>query len=111
GLTITATAAGTTTLTKDSETNQQFTGVTTQTVVLPDATTLPLGRYFQVENRSTGLVTVQTSGGGALSSVYPGTQKQFLVTSVGTATGSWDVTAINVADVLGILSIGNGGTG
>lgn len=110
GLTITATAAGTTTLTNTSQTNQQFTGVTTQTVVLPNATTLPLGKYYQLQNRSTGIITVQTNGGGALTSIYPGTQKQVLVTNVGSAAGSWDVTAINVTDVAGVLPMINGGT-
>ena len=102
GVTSTATAAGTTTLTKDSQTNQRFTGVTTQTVVLPDATTLPVGRYFQIENRSTGLVTVQTSGGGALTTVLPNMQKQVLVLTIGTAAGTWDVTNLKID--LGSLS-------
>lgn len=110
GITITATAAGTTTLTNTSQTNQQFTGVTTQTVVLPDATTLPIGKYYQLQNRSTGIVTVQTSGGGALTSIYPGTQKQVLVTNVGSAAGTWDVAAVSVTDVVGVLPLINGGT-
>lgn len=115
GVTSTATAGATTTLTKDSQTNQRFTGVTTQTVVLPAATTLPVGRYFQIENRSTGLVTVQTNGGGALTTVLPNMQKQVLVLTIGTAAGTWDVTNIKIdladtANVTGILALINGGT-
>lgn len=110
GLTSTVTAGATTTLTKDSQTNQQFTGSSNQTLVLPNATTLPLYRYFQIENRSTGTITVQTSGGGALTTVLAGTQKQVLVTNIGSAAGAWDVSAINIADVAGVLPIVNGGT-
>lgn len=110
GLTSTVTAAGVTSLSNTSQTNQQFTGATTQTVVLPNATTLPVGRYFQLQNRSTGILSVQTFGGAALTSVYPGTQKQVLVTNVGSAAGTWDVTGINVTDVAGVLPLINGGT-
>lgn len=110
GLTSTVTAAGVTSLSNTSQTNQQFTGATTQTVVLPNATTLPVGRYFQLQNRSTGILSVQTFGGGALTSVYPGTQKQVLVTNVGSAAGTWDVAGINVTDVAGVLPLIRGGT-
>ena len=50
----TATAAGTTTLVVGSAYFQQFTGVTTQTVVMPDATTAVTGQAFSLSNRSTG---------------------------------------------------------
>lgn len=113
--TSTATAAGTTTLTKDSQTNQIFTGATTQTVVLPDSTTLPLSRYFVIQNRSTGLVTVNMNGGTLLTTILPNMQKKVLVTDISTAAGVWDVTNIKIdlssaSNVTGVTGIANGGT-
>lgn len=61
--TITVTAAATTTLTVSSTKEQIFTGTTTQTVVLPVASTLSAGWSVEINNRSTGVVTVNTSGG------------------------------------------------
>ena len=84
-------AAGTTTLTKDSQTKQILTGTTTQTFVLPDATTLPLSRRFLIINKSTGTATIQTSGGGALTIVSSGLQKEFHLRAAGSAAGTWDV--------------------
>lgn len=91
GTTTTATAAGTTTLTPISTMNQQFTGVTTQTAVLPDATRLPVGTTYNVLNRSTGIVTVNANGGGLLAAVSGGSQGQFTLVSNGTSAGTWDV--------------------
>jgi hypothetical protein len=61
GYTTTATAAGTTTLTSASTTYQEFTGTTTQTVVLPDTSTLAVGWTFEFINSSTGSVTIQSA--------------------------------------------------
>lgn len=90
-LVTTATAAGTTTLTVGSAQVQQFTGVTTQTVVLPNATTLAVGQQFWITNRSTGIVTVQTNGGATLQSMQASTQLLATVVTNGTAAGTWDV--------------------
>lgn len=87
----TATAAGTTTLVAADATNQQFTGVTTQTVVLPDATTLSIGRNFRVLNRSSGAVTVNFNGGSLAIVVAAGSGVEFRVISNGTSTGTWDI--------------------
>lgn len=89
--TTTATAAGTTTLTVTSAPLQQFTGVTTQTLVLPNATTLTNGWQYQVFNRSTGIVTVNANGGGLLQSMAAATQATFTLISNGTSAGTWDV--------------------
>jgi len=110
GFTETATAAGTTTLTKDSETNQFFTGATTQTVVLPDATTLPLGRPFVIQNKSTGNITVNANGGALVSTVKPMTQIRVTATSVGSAAGTWNVSSFGGA-VSEIVPVEFGGTG
>ena len=76
-LTSTATSAGTTTLTASSTTWQRFTGITTETVVLPDATTMKVGRTFTIENRSTGVVTVQFNGGTLAALISPSTERDF----------------------------------
>lgn len=83
GYTSTATAAATTTLTNTSSYYQQFTGSTTQTVVLPVTSTLITGWTFHIVNNSTGNLTVNSSGGNAVIVVIPGTTA--MVTCIGTA--------------------------
>lgn len=90
GFTTTATAAGTTTLTVASTYAQQFTGVTTQTVVLPDCTTLVIGQAFIILNRSSGIVTVNANGGGLVQAVAASSQALVTCTNIGTAAGAWD---------------------
>lgn len=91
-LTSTATAAGTTTLTAASSYNQFFTGTTTQTVVLPVVTTLTNGHSFLIENDSTGIVTVNTSGGNTLVTIPWGTFATVICkdTTAGTGVASWE---------------------
>ena len=91
GYTTTATAAGTTTLTSSSTYNQFFTGTTTQTVKLPDVTTLALGWTFHISNNSTGTLTVVSSGSNTISTVLPGTSLQLVcILTTGTTAASWD---------------------
>lgn len=87
----TATGGTTTTLTVSSPPLQQFTGSTTQTVVLPSATTLVNGWQYMVFNRSTGVVTVNANGGGLLQTMAANTQATFTLASNGTSAGTWDV--------------------
>lgn len=61
GMTTTATAAGTTTMTIASAKQQVWTGSTTQTVRLP-TTSVVAGGEYSITNTSTGLVVVQSSG-------------------------------------------------
>lgn len=91
GYTTTATAAGTTTLTVASTTIQLFSGATTQTVVLPDATTLALGHRFYIENDSTGTLTINANGGGLIRTLTTLNDVQLTCTNIGTAAGTWDV--------------------
>lgn len=100
GIATTATAAGTTTLTVASAQFQQFTGATTQTVVLPDATTLVTGQSYIIGNRSSGVVTVNMNGGSLLTTVSAGGQATVHAVAIGTSAGTWDVSAS-----------GTGGTG
>lgn len=88
--TTTATAAGTTTLTVDSNRKQYFTGSTTQTVVLPVTSTLALGRAFKIVNESSGVVTVQSSGANTIQAMAANTilDLECILTS-GTGIASW----------------------
>jgi len=90
GVTTTATAAGTTTLTVASTQFQQFTGTTTQTVVLPDATTLVTGQTYIIANKSTGAVQVNANGGGGIVSVTAGDWAIITLITNGSAAGTWD---------------------
>jgi len=107
--TTTATAAGTTTLTASSTLLQFFTGVTTQTVVLPVVTTLSLGQRYEIHNNSTGAITVNSSGGNLVATVAAGiTTVCTCILITGTTAASWD------ADIQGFtttLPIAQGGTG
>ncbi len=113
GVTSTATAAGTTTLTVASYPSQVFTGTTTQTVVLPNATTLRNGWQVDIHNQSTGNVTVQTNGAALLQIVAAGMDCTFMVQDTSTSAGTWDVnyqgaqtSAINVYNLLGSPIVG-----
>lgn len=94
GLQSVTTAAGTTTLTNSSPFLTILTGSTTQTVVLPNATTLANGQRYKITNRSTGAITVQTNGGATLWTVA-GTSTsldiEITLYDNGTAAGLWDV--------------------
>ena len=89
--TTTATAAGTTTLTVASSPILNFTGTTTQTVVMPVTSTLTTGHRFFITNRSTGVVTVNSSGSNLIQAMAPNTT--LLLTCIltsGTTAASWD---------------------
>ena len=97
--TTTATAAGTTTLTVTSTLLQFFTGVTTQTVVLPVVSTLSLGQRYEIHNNSSGAITVNSSGSNLVATVAANTTTVctcILIT--GTTAASWD------ADIQGFTS-------
>jgi hypothetical protein len=91
GYTSTATAAGTTTLTVASNYQQYFTGATTQTVVLPVATTLVNGMQYHIVNLSSGVVTVQTSGANTVQAMAANSilDMTLVNTAGGTGTASW----------------------
>lgn len=90
GYSTTATAAGTTTLTVGSNQQQYFTGVTTQTLVMPVASTLVVGQYWSVINNSSGVVTIQSSGANTILALPAASET--VVTCVlasGTSAASW----------------------
>ena len=89
GWTSNTTASATTTLTVISSYYQRFVGTLTQTVILPDATTVSLGQGFILDNDSTGNVTLLANGGGALGAVVPGMAAFVFCENNSTAAGSW----------------------
>ena len=92
-----ATAAGTTTLTVTSASTQEFTGSTTQTVTMPVVTTLVAGWATLFINKSTGNVTLNSSGSNSIV-VLAGGQSVTLVCksiSAGTTAAAWDVVGLS----------------
>ena len=90
GMQSIATATSTTTLTSSSPYYTVFTGITTQTIVLPDATTLSIGHRFYVDNNSTGAITVQTNGGATIATLAPTTDILLVLLNNGSTAGTWD---------------------
>lgn len=86
GVSSTATAAGTTTLTSASRRTQIFTGTTTQTLQLPAANLFGAGIAVEyiVVNRSTGTVTAQRAGsdtfdgGGTTDAILTNTTRHYV---------------------------------
>lgn len=98
GYSTTATAAGTTTLTVSSNNTQYFTGATTQTVQMPDVTTLALGQSWWIVNLSTGAVTVNSSGGNAIVILAAGTSAEITcIATSGTTAASWNAMYIGTS--------------
>jgi hypothetical protein len=85
-----ATAGTTTTLTVASAKTEQFTGSSTQTCVLPNATTLTVGHSFIIINRSSGVVTLNMNGGSLLQSMASSSVCIVTLINNGTAAGTWD---------------------
>lgn len=107
--TTTATAAGTTTLTNTSTYYQYFTGVTTQTVVLPVTSTLSLGWSFHIANNSTGNLTLQSSGLNTIATILPNTTAHITcILTSGTTAASWDY---GFTDFNTSVPVALGGTG
>lgn len=91
GLTLTATADATTTLTNISTNQQIFTGSMNQTVVMPVTSTLALGWPFLIINRSTGTLTVESSGTNTIQVMDPNTSLLLACSAItGTTAASWD---------------------
>jgi hypothetical protein len=108
-----ATAVGTTTLTVSSPAQTFFTGTTTQTVVLPVASTLTQYQQFLIVNNSTGNVTVNSSGSNLVQTMI-GTSAAIYtcILTSGTTAASWSVQyypAVNFATgtFTGDGSVGN----
>ena len=106
GYTTTATAAGTTTLTATSNRYQRFTGSTTQTIVLPVTSTLATGVSYEIENASTGNLTVNSSGGNLVITVIPGVSVQCMCIGTSLTTAAdWDPEYNEFAAITGTGSV------
>jgi hypothetical protein len=89
GFTTITAAAGTTVLTNSSSGWQQVVGTTTQTIQLPNATTLYKGLAYTVANNSTGNVTIKDNAGTTIDTVVTGGTSVLVLTANGTSAGSW----------------------
>lgn len=92
--TVTVTAAGNTLLTKDSNTIQNFTGSAAQNVYLPAATTIPLGRYFEIYNDSSAALTIYDGSNNLLYSLPATASVKLIVKNVATNDGLWIIQKI-----------------
>jgi hypothetical protein len=102
GYTTTATAAGTTTLTVASNYRQFFTGSTTQTIVLPVTSTLVTGIAYEIENNSTGTLTVNSSGGNLVGTIPAGVCAHAVCIATATTTAAdWDWDYISNTSITG----------
>ena len=106
GYSTTATAAGTTTLTVNSNYQQFFTGSTTQTIVLPVASTLTLGHSFYINNNSTGALTINSSGGNLVATI-PANMTAIItcILASGTNAASWDTDFSGATTITGTGSL------
>lgn len=86
-----ASAAGTTILTTSSARIYTLTGVTTQTIQLPDATNLTTGATYIFNNDSTGLLTITNDGGSTVCTIAAGGAALITCTSISTANGAYTV--------------------
>lgn len=91
GYQATVTSGGTTTLTAASADVKVFTGAAAQTIVLPNVTTLTLGRSWRFLNESTGSLTLQSSGLNGIGSTIQSGQVAIVtcIALTGTSATSW----------------------
>jgi hypothetical protein len=102
GYSTTATAAGTTTLTVSSNYRQFFTGTLAQTIVLPVTSTLVTGIAYEIENNSTGLLTVNSSGGNLVGTVPAGVCAHAVcIGTTLTTAADWDWDYISTSAITG----------
>lgn len=89
----TATAGGTTTLTATSAQTQEFTGSTTQDVTMPVVITLVAGWQTTFINKSTGAVTIYSSGSDQIIKLGGGQSVKLVCrsTSADTTPAAWDI--------------------
>jgi len=102
GYSTTATAAGTTTLTASSNYRQFFTGTLAQTIVLPVTSTLVTGIAYEIENNSTGTLTVNSSGGNLIGTIPSGVCAHALcIGTTLTTAADWDWDYISTTTITG----------
>ena len=82
-------AAGTTVLTNASAAYQNVVGTTTQTIQLPNATTLYKGLAFTIANASTGTVTIKNNASTTIDTIVTGGTSVLVLTDNSTSAGTW----------------------
>ena len=99
----TATAAGATTLTVASASTQEATGSTTQTYTMPVVTTLVAGWEVLFINKSTGNVTLNSSGSNRIAILSSGQSCTLVCRSISadTTAAAWDVLLNNPTPFFG----------
>lgn len=111
-LVVVPTAAGTTILTASSANGIVFTGSTTQTVTMPVVSTLTLGTSYRIVNRSSGDITVNSSGADLIQTMI--SNSSLILTCValtGTDASSWETLYVPTAPFEFPLAPDLGGTG
>lgn len=81
---------GTTTLTVLSPRDLRLIGSSSQTIQLPNATTLPLNNKFEFNNNSTGTLTIVNSGGSIQTTIQSGGYCIIDCQDNSTSNGTWD---------------------
>jgi hypothetical protein len=89
GYAATATSGGTTTLTAASAFYQRFTGTNTQTIKMPDATTLQKGVAYTFDNDSTQTITIVDYSSGAVDTIISGAVDLIILLDNSTVAGTW----------------------
>ena len=89
GYNVITAAAGTTVLTVSSAYYQRISGSTTQTIQLPNATTMVNGQGFTFDNDSSGTVTIVDSASTTIDTVPSGAYSYIFVEDNSTSAGSW----------------------
>ena len=84
------TVGGTLTLVRADDTLQILTGTATgYSVILPDATTLTLGRHYKIDNISTQSVTIKDGSGATLFVLGANSIAELTLQTNATSAGSW----------------------
>lgn len=103
--TSTATSAGTLTLGINYPQIQELTGSTTHTVLLP-TTGVVAGQTWTIENKSSGVVTVQSSGANTILALRGNRTAVFMATvDTPTAAGHWDLVSLTATTANGPITI------
>jgi len=82
-----------------SKTYLRFTGAIGQ-VNLPDASSLKKGRYFVIQNQSTGDISVNNFNGTPLANISPSSERKFFLYDKTTTSGDWFIPQVGVSKSL-----------
>lgn len=111
GVTITTSSGGTLALTASASYWQTIVGTNTHVVKMPDATTLPVGAAFVIDNDSTQSITVVDYATGALDTIAPGGYTYIYLEFNSTVAGTWNRAGLIPSEVnWGTNSLDLGGT-